>query len=388
MIAAALLFVQCGSDDGTKPGPDEYDNNKIEYDFATELEYGEALPADAEILVITTEQWTATVTDAATGAVVDWIAITPSTGSGDMFVGISNTHNYGYGRSAKVTFGFETSSKELTVTQKGYKDNVADIPGWTELPKITDSETTYFIAHYSTLNGERVRNYSMLYDAATYTSYWVAYPLHKDYINGDGSRKDKWRFDPSLPESLQTSVAKAYDEGGVMYNRGHQLPAGDRGTQEMIDQTFYATNSTPQRPKLNGGQWSSLEGRLNAMAKSLTSPGRDTVWVVTGAIIRTDGGNEEIVYVTNRNDQKEVPVPNYYYKVALMHKADTYTTVACWIPHYHATEQITDYKAYICSVSEVEQKTGFTFFPTLDPAVQSEIKNLSVAQMKTDWGIK
>ena len=87
----------------------------------------------------------------------------------------------------------------------------------------------------------------------------------------------------------------------------------------MCAQTFYATNSTPQiQNGFNSGIWSSLEGDVRTLAQQQT----DTVYVVTGAILRTVTGNETITYIKPAKDTKNCPEPNYYYKVLLKVKRE------------------------------------------------------------------
>ena len=136
----------------------------------------------------------------------------------------------------------------------------------------------------------------------------------------------------------------------------------------MCAQTFYATNSTPQiQNGFNSGIWSTLEGDVRTLAQQQT----DTVYVVTGAILRTVTGNETITYIKPAKDTKNCPVPNYYYKVLLKVKREasgkisSASTVGVWLPHRVYSGE--SYQSYTKSVAEIEALTGYNFFANLPP---------------------
>jgi len=258
----------------------------------------------------------------------------------------------------------------VTITQRGRLGGT-DFPRWTELPSIELDPNTFFYTHYTQLNGNRVRNYSLFYDKSTYTSYWIAYPLHPAYSEKNYDRTDKWAFDPAIPSSYQTSLTKGYGNFDVLnYSRGHQIASADRvATEEMNIQTFYSTNSTPQKQGLNGGRWASLESFLRGKAESI----KDTVWVVTGAILQTVSGGEQITYITNVNDNKQIPVPNFYYKVAVRRMGGSYSGIGFWMEN---VDQGTDFKNYTKPIREIEQLTGFDFFSNLPVSDQNAFETV------------
>ena len=54
-------------------------------------------------------------------------------------------------------------------------------PTFPEVPtKITNNNFVY-TTHYGTLNGDKVRNFTICFDVTKYAACWVAYPLHKTY---------------------------------------------------------------------------------------------------------------------------------------------------------------------------------------------------------------
>lgn len=219
-----------------------------------------------------------------------------------------------------ATNGSTPQSSSTTFTTEGAR---TDHAAWYELPARTTADETITQTVYPASGSQR--NYTMYYDKSTYTAYWVAYPLAKGHM-GNG-RSDKWQRNPGLAESEQINVwsssygvnlgattSDGYDSSKEFYARGHQIPNADRnGSDELVVQTYYATNSTPQiQNKFNGGIWQQLESGVRNIAATT-----DTVYVVTGAILQTAGNHEAITWITPKSDSKRCPVPNYYYKALL-----------------------------------------------------------------------
>lgn len=181
-----------------------------------------------------------------------------------------------------ATNGSTPQSSSTTFTTEGAR---TDHAAWYELPARTTADETITQTVYPASGSQR--NYTMYYDKSTYTAYWVAYPLAKGHM-GNG-RSDKWQRNPGLAESEQINVwsssygvnlgattSDGYDSSKEFYARGHQIPNADRnGSDELVVQTYYATNSTPQiQNKFNGGIWQQLESGVRNIAATT-----DTVYV-------------------------------------------------------------------------------------------------------------
>lgn len=173
-----------------------------------------------------------------------------------------------------ATNGSTPQSSSTTFTTEGAR---TDHAAWYELPARTTADVTITQTVYPASGSQR--NYTMYYDKSTYTAYWVAYPLAKGHM-GNG-RSDKWQRNPGLAESEQINVwsssygvnlgattSDGYDSSKEFYARGHQIPNADRnGSDELVVQTYYATNSTPQiQNKFNGGIWQQLENGVRNIA--------------------------------------------------------------------------------------------------------------------------
>ncbi|MCR4565086.1 MAG: DNA/RNA non-specific endonuclease [Bacteroidales bacterium] len=281
---------------------------------------------------------------------------------------------------------------------------------WLETPALRQQDSALLArTHYVTSVTDSCaleRNYSLLYDPATYTSYWVAYPLCKAHLST--GREDSWAYDPSLPDSLQTSVLKNYmlerfetrHYKSTYYARGHQIPNADRNASPAMQaQTYYSTNLTPQLQNgFNGLIWARLEKGIRDCAQQYG----DTLYVVTGASFQLQtpdrvGGDASAIsgtagssaipgsdrFVVNRNDGKRIPIPRWYWKAVLKVHRDTLgvpvraTSVAFFLPHEDLKGH--QYKEYVIPVDSLESLTGFDFFPALSDSLEV------ACEARTDW---
>ena len=227
----------------------------------------------------------------------------------------------------------------------------------------------------NTCSADGQRNYTHLYDTETKVSLWTAYPLNSSHM-GSLSRPSNWDYNPAINSSDQAAItSKSYS--GDTYSRGHMIPNGSRnGIKAMQLQTFYATNSVPQRQnRFNGSIWNALEQAVQAVAKS------EEIYVVTGVAFNKVGETKSISYVQD-NSSKNCAIPNYFYKVVLKveKSGDTVTsasTVGFWFEHKDYDDSI--YVNYAVSVDQIEQWTGFDFFVNLPDGVED------AAEKNSSW---
>lgn len=249
--------------------------------------------------------------------------------------------------------------------------------GWLELPAQSAANSHFhYIPHYATMNGSRARNYTCLYDDSMLTSYWVAYPLCSAHI-GSG-RVESWGFDSAISSSLQPDVRSGYGASistvnypSNLYARGHQIPNADRNAvSAMQAQTYYSTNIIPEiQNGFNGGIWGNLEDAVRRKV-----PSGDTLYVVTGCTFQKVGSHESIRHITNKNDGKSLPVPNYIWKVLLKVRrtagaVTSASAVGVWLPHEDLQGE--SYTKYVVSVDQIEEWTGFDFFVNVPESLQS-----------------
>ena len=251
-----------------------------------------------------------------------------------------------------------------TPGSRGYGYDVA--PGslaWLELPATKAGDGCELLIHnmqggrYAGQAKDGVRNWSCYWNYDEHMSLWVAYP-HNNSLKGSGGRSDEWGvYDPCLPTSLQPNMAKTYGGG---WTRGHQIPSADRlGSYAANVSTFYPTNMTPQEYNFNAGIWANLEAKVRAYAASC-----DTLYVVTGALF------DQSVQYSGSNSGFRVKVPTHYFKALLAHTTggtqgqDGYLAAGFLLPH-DASIANGKFGNYICSIDQLEDKTGIDFFPNL-----------------------
>lgn len=266
-------------------------------------------------------------------------------------------------------------------------DPQAKYTRWTETPLITESELAKpnikYIIHYSkeyyttsTLNGVEIRNYSMLYDTDLKMAYWVAYPLCDWYLKDNIGRTEDWNYDDLLDKSLQPNLKKnSFNGKGDDYDKGHQIPSADRqrsNNDKLINrQTFYYTNITPQSGKnMNQKIWRNLEDAVRGWGS-----GKDTLYVVTGAMPTTP--TDKTINYTIDNNGNKVAIPKYYFKALARKVNEQFQTIAYKLDNTPYEDG--NYNVGIISVKELEELTGFTFFPDR-PEITESIKS-----QKTAW---
>lgn len=288
-----------------------------------------------------------------------------------------------------VAFSLNLSSLQSSTTyyyraviQVGDKDVYGEVKSFTtsaapsvevsggllELPATSGSEDyvgTYF-------SGSE-RNYTMYYSYDKYAAMWVAYPLCKAHTSG--SAGSSWKYNPNIAQKYQVDIVShsygsSYNAG--TYARGHQIPNGSRKNNSTMNaQTYYATNQTPQiQNGFNGSIWSAMENAVRAAI-----PGTDTLYVVTGPVYQTVGGNETIKYLTGASgvNPASLPVPNYYFKAVLKVKRSgnaVTSAIACGFWMEHKTYSNSDYARYAVSIDEIEAKTGLDLFVNLPDDIE------------------
>ena len=288
-----------------------------------------------------------------------------------------------------VVLGGETFS--LSFTQESYDSSIAFVRDWAELPICKEENNYIYNSHYGEMGSKtNARNYTYCFDPKVRASLWVAYPLHKCYTSGSGNRNNSsFGYDPKVDDELQANLGRGSYNG--WYDRGHQLPAADRKcSQQMMDQTFYATNMTPQQANFNQKKWGALEGRVRNMICS------DTLYVVTGAYFEGEH-DSSIANKTTDKSGNNCPTPTYYYKALLRTKkgntgksineitdASQLRAIVFWLKHSNTGEDTNIVASDCISVAELEAKTGFTFFPMLDDAIEQEVKATAVP---SEWGV-
>ncbi len=283
----------------------------------------------------------------------------------------------------RITFEGGTTS-ELTLTQGIYDNPVTYDKPWPEVPAFERLENCLTVTHYAEVrSGVTLRNYTLCYDTALGYARWCAYPLHSCYMAGGYHRTDDWQYDPKIPVEHQANLSIGSYRGEWV--RGHQVMSNHRYTSysdELNAQTFFSTNIMPQNYDFNSGLWNKVEAACTRQSCA------DTLYCVTGA-----WGSQG---TTTDKAGKSITVPAYCFK-AMLRTRDGKSgkriaeitdpaelkAIAYWAPNNREGNQ-GKASDFTISVAELEELTGYRFFPMLHPTVVEEVK----AQHKpSDWGI-
>lgn len=317
-------------------------------------------------------------------------------------------------RTAQIDVTYSNGySTSLALTQKASGSSFGYDKAWGEQPEYLPETDYTYKTYYTTLaSGRYVRNYSICYDRTKHVSRWVAYPIHNSYTSSRGyqvgtttqGRTDAWAYDdwtteysatpqgpynryyyrqtgtkifePAIAESDQANVIN-YFSG---YQRGHMLPSASRySTWTTNSQTFFATNMMPQNGDFNGGSWQALESKVRSWG-GLNK--YDTLFVVTGTYF---SNAHRTMVNENVGGTIRVAVPDKCWKVLLRQRgnqnkqisefgADELKAIA-FIFDNSSSSGDTKLRDAACTVKEIEEMTGFTFFRNLDPAVADVVKD-------------
>lgn len=142
--------------------------------------------------------------------------------------------------------------------------------------------------------------YSLSYNEQHKQANWVAYMLTKTNLGNGVERSNRFTADPLVTALCATNAD--YAKSG--YDRGHLAPAADMSwSVEVMNESFYYSNVSPQLPGFNRGIWKELEEKVRDWAAVY-----DTVYVVTGPIL--EPGMPTIGF-------NKVSVPKAYFKALI-----------------------------------------------------------------------
>jgi endonuclease G, mitochondrial len=207
-------------------------------------------------------------------------------------------------------------------------------------------------------NGQKIshKGFTLQYNEPCEQAEWVMYVLTRRMVReGHIKRHDHFREDPDI--SSGSSVPGDYQKSG--YDKGHLCPAADmEWSEQTMDETFYMSNMSPQKPAFNRGIWKKLEEQVREWAVE-----NDSLVVITGPVLT---GHLKTIGKKNK-----VSVPLLYYKVVADISYPTYKIIAFVMKNENSDHSIYDYAV---SADSVEKLTGIKFFPDVKEIEQIETK--------------
>ena len=197
--------------------------------------------------------------------------------------------------------------------------------------------------------------YTLSYNEVHEQASWVAYELTSREVQGTISRTDNFRADPNVA----TGSASLADYRGSGFDRGHLAPAADmKWSREVMSESFFMSNMSPQEPGFNRGIWKKLEGKVRDWANADGS-----VFVATGGIL-TNG-----LPTIGRN---QVSVPRFYYKVILDYSEPGLKGIGFILPNKKSDKDI---MSFAVPIDRVESRTGIDFFASLPDDIEARLES-------------
>lgn len=207
------------------------------------------------------------------------------------------------------------------------------------------------------------REWITWYDDDLRVPLWVQYRLTRMDASAQRTRRDCFRKDPRLSDSV-ASFCEDYEE--PIFDRGHMIPRSDLNrTQITMVNSFIFSNMCPQQANFNQGIWENLESKVRRWAIVA-----DGVFVVTGAVFDRNGdGRRDADSDANLvAPRRRVAIPTHFYKIILHQRPSGFIdTISILLPHNNQNIRRPDrYLAdHIVSIDEIEALTGIDFFPNL-----------------------
>lgn len=199
------------------------------------------------------------------------------------------------------------------------------------------------------------KGYTLGYSEDWEQAAWVYEELEGKCFDGPRvKRTDDFRADPSV--STRSATPADYVRSG--YDRGHLAPAADFAhDKDLVSESFYMSNMSPQVPSLNRGAWKDLEEWVRSAAKR-----EGKIIVVTGPI--TSGAEERI-------GANNVLVPKAYFK-AIYDTTPPEKMIAFF--YLNRDGEPRNVRSHAMSVDEVEMLSGLDLFPGLEDEKENALE--------------
>jgi endonuclease G len=204
--------------------------------------------------------------------------------------------------------------------------------------------------------------YALSYSAKRNVANWVSWNLDASYFGPAPRHKGKFLSDASLPAGDYHVQDRDYAGSG--FDRGHMVRSEERTrTPEDNLATFYLPNVLPQRHDLNAGPWLRLEDYLQALSQKENKE----LYVTAGGLF---SAHPETI-------GHGVAVPEACFKIVVVLErgqglsdvTERTRVIAVIMPNITG---ILDepWGQYRTTVSEIEKRAGYTFFPLVPEPVR------------------
>lgn len=202
----------------------------------------------------------------------------------------------------------------------------------------------------------RYTNINLAYNEETEQAVWVCYLLTKNHLdNPVCKRSNRFKSDPNI-HSKSASTKDYYKSG---YDRGHLAPAADMLWSEItMQESFFMSNISPQKPGFNRGAWKKLEGRIRKITRL-----EDSIIIITGPLFI------DTIGIIGDN---EVLIPSHYYKAVIDISAPHLGAVAFIIPNRNTKLALTKFAV---SIDSLELISGLNLMEPLNDDLEKQFES-------------
>lgn len=195
--------------------------------------------------------------------------------------------------------------------------------------------------------------YSFSYNETHEQANWVAYLLTKAHLGTGVERSDRFVEDPIVA----TGTASNQDYAKSGYDRGHLAPAADMSwSEEVMQESFYFSNMSPQLPGFNRGIWKRLEEQVRDWALLY-----DSIYIVTGPVLSPD-----LSFI----GPNKVSIPKYYFKALISIKERK--GIAFYMPNQKSEAALMNYAVTIDSLESI---IGLDLFHLLPDQLEQPLES-------------
>ncbi|MCM1152510.1 MAG: DNA/RNA non-specific endonuclease [Muribaculum sp.] len=196
--------------------------------------------------------------------------------------------------------------------------------------------------------------FRLSFNPENHTPNWVGWELLGSETDGPVSRSNVFWQDESLKGC---PASESYKNSG--YDRGHLCPAADqKWSEQAMSDCFVLANICPQNGALNRGAWQTLEKRERRWAQ------RDSAIVIVAGPVYEPTDTKTI-------GADKIRVPSAFFKAFCAPYADPPRTIAFVYPNMSSPGNM---QQYVLTVDELEELTGFDFFPNLPDEIEIKIE--------------